>query len=521
MTDGEDLRPGGDGSVAAGPPAEDADGPQPEGAPSGSPAPGTRRRGRPPARGRGRGHPDAAGDAAARHASAPEPGPRAPGTLLRLIGIAMPRAGHQVAGMVLGRLLGERFAHCAFYDTPGCCRRIPCARAARWAQNGAVAFLQKTHDHALKDPLDPAADGLLIQVREPVARALSKYELDLATTGVPHSPSYLRYAMGLEAAYTVGFIRKWCLAPPAQAHLLRYEALVEDPVAAFRGVFDRFGLPASMFDEATVRRAQALRSGDQDQPFRPRAIRQSPHYDPAILGEFQAIVAADAAAIGYRPDPGLARRKGRGDAAPGALTLAFTARAAMLGDDRSGALEAFDRYLALPDAHVLARRHRARLLRQQGDVEAAEAELRIVTEAMPRHAPAWIDLARSQRQRGATTEAVGTLEDCLAASANPVHAAQAILRAFDHPALVAGAQALRPSFPPTREDVVHAFRFILGREPESEAVIEAHRNIPTMAALRETLLRSLEFGQKFSKLLLGDVPAEEAVGELGAEHRAI
>ncbi len=45
----------------------------------------------------------------------------------------------------------------------------------------------------------------------------------------------------------------------------------------------------------------------------------------------------------------------------------------------------------------------------------------------------------------------------------------------------------------TREEVVLAFRLLLGREPESEAAIEGHRHLPGLAALRETIMRSAEY----------------------------
>lgn len=45
----------------------------------------------------------------------------------------------------------------------------------------------------------------------------------------------------------------------------------------------------------------------------------------------------------------------------------------------------------------------------------------------------------------------------------------------------------------TREEVVWAYRFILGREPESEAAIEWHLDLPDLATLRRAFLQSQEF----------------------------
>jgi hypothetical protein len=54
---------------------------------------------------------------------------------------------------------------------------------------------------------------------------------------------------------------------------------------------------------------------------------------------------------------------------------------------------------------------------------------------------------------------------------------------------------------PSREDVLHAFRLILGREPEDERALEAHMLIPTVAELRRVLLTSAEFQGVYRSIL--------------------
>jgi hypothetical protein len=53
---------------------------------------------------------------------------------------------------------------------------------------------------------------------------------------------------------------------------------------------------------------------------------------------------------------------------------------------------------------------------------------------------------------------------------------------------------------PSREDVLHGFRLILGREPEDQQAIDAHMNIPTVSELRRTLLVSSEFQGKYKMM---------------------
>ncbi|WP_217126216.1 hypothetical protein [Hydrogenophilus thiooxidans] len=49
----------------------------------------------------------------------------------------------------------------------------------------------------------------------------------------------------------------------------------------------------------------------------------------------------------------------------------------------------------------------------------------------------------------------------------------------------------------SREEVVCCYRAILGREPESEEVIERHRSAENFAALRTRFLQSPEFLRRF------------------------
>jgi hypothetical protein len=53
---------------------------------------------------------------------------------------------------------------------------------------------------------------------------------------------------------------------------------------------------------------------------------------------------------------------------------------------------------------------------------------------------------------------------------------------------------------PTRDDVLHAFRLILGREPENDSAIDSHLEISTVSALRLALLNSEEFRGKFRSM---------------------
>jgi hypothetical protein len=53
---------------------------------------------------------------------------------------------------------------------------------------------------------------------------------------------------------------------------------------------------------------------------------------------------------------------------------------------------------------------------------------------------------------------------------------------------------------PSREDVLHGFRLILGREPEDENAIRAHMLVPSVGELRQILLNSDEFKGKYQSM---------------------
>ena len=60
--------------------------------------------------------------------------------------------------------------------------------------------------------------------------------------------------------------------------------------------------------------------------------------------------------------------------------------------------------------------------------------------------------------------------------------------------------------PVTRDDVRGAYRLLLGREPENEAVIDGFMHIPDIRALRERFIASREY-------LLGSSPTEHRIGD--------
>jgi len=70
--------------------------------------------------------------------------------------------------------------------------------------------------------------------------------------------------------------------------------------------------------------------------------------------------------------------------------------------------------------------------------------------------------------------------------------------------------------PPTREDIRQGYRFILGREPESEAVIALQMQHVSVASFRSASLRSVEFRDQYRGI---GVYAADARSPYGSEAR--
>ena len=256
----------------------------------------------------------------------------------------MPRAGHHATEMVLRYLLRDAFAYCEHYTVADCCKEFPCARAAAHAAGGARIFMQKSHDHLLADSFAPGFDGALIQVREPVTRALSNYELNLQTVGPPHSLAYQKFWLGMEAAYTDGFFRKWRDDPVRNFLMLRYEDLVSDPAEYFHRMFKTFGIPNVYFGEASIKRQIATSSAGAFK-FEVREPTKSRYYSADAFAAYASIVAPAAALAGYPEIPGAGQRRADPD-----MQLAYKAFSSRNRGDLREALADFDRYLAQPDA---------------------------------------------------------------------------------------------------------------------------------------------------------------------------
>ncbi len=412
--------------------------------------------------------------------------------------------------MVLRGLLETNFAYCEFYSIPECCKRIPCSRTAEFAAAGANVFMQKSHDHELRDPLPNAVGGILVQVREPIARALSNYELDLVHVGPPHNLMYQRFWLGLEAAYTAGFFRKWCASGDPRVLVLTYETLLSDSVRYFDEIFKTFDIPRRFFDPGKILSLQGISSGDRH-VFKKRKLEASPYFDKNNFAIYGHLVAEAAALSGYS----LASTQ-TPTADPGEIELMFQAHAAALNSDLVGSLAWVDRYLELCKDSPYGFHYRARLRRTLGMHEIALEDTRRALELEPSFVSACVVLATAEFAANRPDVALAAIQRCVDSAPDPAKTMGRIqgrlnvspeIAARINATIVVPAQAAavpeKPSGLP-RDVVLMAFQLILGRDPENEVVIAAHQKAPTIPALRRALMGSAEFKEKYRKQFLAD-----------------
>lgn len=97
---------------------------------------------------------------------------------------SLPRSGLHYLKNILGKLFGEHFSFCEWYQEPGCCKQMPCALtgfADHAEKTGDLRIrLTKSHDFELSDPIYETNRYLrrLVLVRDPLYILTSWFTLD-------------------------------------------------------------------------------------------------------------------------------------------------------------------------------------------------------------------------------------------------------------------------------------------------------------------------------------------------------
>jgi tetratricopeptide (TPR) repeat protein len=407
-------------------------------------------------------------------------------------------AGEHLGETMLRAALGDTLRVCDPGADPFCCGAMPCRRAAEFDLAGYALQLRRVTAGA-----DPAkvATPVLVGLREPTLHALAAYGHDLA--GRRHSVELLQSWLSAEAAAAVDFAHRW------QSHaVLRHEKLIAEPRAAFETMSAALGLD---LDDAALDRAVATADACEDRTTQvsPKALDAELHFVRSLFVEFANLLAEEADYLGY---PLWTERK----PTSGPVTTLYRARRARAESDFEAVLAILGPFVAVnpvePDIRAL---FGEALLETGREVEGRRA-LEAALQAQPDFFEGHAILARHAYRLGLLSEARGILREAMARRGGAKWVRGFLSGAkFDAELLREFPGETEPAV--SREAVVAGFTWILGRKPESDAVIEAHRRLHDDDDLRISLLRSQEFREFHGRLAAGEKPYTGACASVGRD----
>lgn len=401
-------------------------------------------------------------------------------------------AGEQLTLGMLRAALGDALRVCEYRLDRSCCKANPCRRWSEFDRAGYRLFLLKSAQGVSLVP-SKAGDPTLVQIREPVLRALASYGRHLDRHGRRHSVELLQSWLSAEAISVVDFHRTW-MADAPRRDVLRFEDLLRAPRENLDAVLSVAGIVA---DDAVLAHAaqENERWTDRMAEVSLRALEADPHFVRSLFAEFMNLLADEADYLGY---PAWTDRK----PAAGPVTTLYRARRSQLDGNFEDVLSTLTPFVAVnavePEIRVMLGEA---LLETGREVEGRRA-LETVFKTQADFFGAHAILARHVYRLGLTTEGRGILREALSRRGGA-----GWVRMFLE---TAGVDAdLLGEFPGQdepaveRDAVVAGFTWILGREPESEAVVEVHRGLHGDDDLRLSLLRSQEFREFYERFEAG------------------
>ena len=383
---------------------------------------------------------------------------------------------------MLRAALGDALRVCEYRLDAGCCHANPCRRWSEFDRAGYRLLLLKSAGGASLPP-PKAGDPALVQIREPTLRALALYGRHLGRQGRRHSIELLQSFLSAEAAGVVDFHRTW-MADAPRRDVLRFEDLLRTPRESFETVLSVAGVAA---DDAALARAAEESDGwaDRTTELSLKALEADPHFVRPLFAEFMNLLADEADYLGY---PAWTDRK----PASGPVTTLYRARRAHLEGNFEEVLSILTPFIAVNVVEPEIRALLGEALLETGREVEGRRALETVFKTQPDFFEGHAILARHAYRLGLTTEGRGILREVLSRRGG-AEWVRAFLEAsgVDSDLLAEFPGNAEP--PIGRDAVVAGFTWILGREPESEGVIDAHRGLHDDDDLRLSLLRSQEF----------------------------
>ena len=393
---------------------------------------------------------------------------------------------------MLRAALSDALRVCEYRLDPSCCRTNPCRRWSEFERAGYRLFVLKSAGGASLAPAK-AGDPTLVQIREPALRALANYGRHLGRHGRRHSVELLQSWLSAEAADIVDFHRTWMSDAPRR-DVLRFEDLLRSPRETLDAVLSAAGVVAEDAALALFHGARE-RWSDRTTEVSLRALEADPHFVRPLFAEFMNLLADEADYLGY---PVWTDRK----PAAGPVTTLYRARRAQRDGNFESVLSALTPFVAVNAAEPEIRVMLGEALLETGREIEGRRALETVFKTQADFFGAHAILARHAYRLGLTTEGRGILREALSQRGGTDWVRNFLETAgVDCDLLGEFPRQDEPAI--ERDAVVAGFIWILGREPESEAVVEVHRGLHDDDDLRLSLLRSLEFREFYERFEAG------------------
>jgi hypothetical protein len=392
-------------------------------------------------------------------------------------------AGRHVFEKLARAVLGDAVRWCAGRGLADCCLQQPCRRATEFDRAGYRLHVQPEPDAA-----EAAGDALIvILTREPTAGALIRYERFLRSNGRKHAVELLEDFLAAEAVRRIAFWRKWLERQPPRSVAVRYEDLVAAPRQTIERIFSAAGV---QYEDRELAACDDVELGATPVVSLAKSVESNPYFVRHCLEEYLNVLAEKASYFGYAPwqEP---------RAASGPVATLFKARQAFVEKNYAEVVSLLTGFIATNpvEQDVRAMLGEA-LLHSEREVEGRRT-IEAILRSDPDYFAGYGILAAHAYDLGLVIEARGYLREAARRGGG------GFVREFLHGSRIdpdLAAEFAAPGEPPIRRDeVIGGYNWLLGREPESEEVIEEHRRLEDVETLRGVLLRSEEFKNFFER----------------------
>jgi hypothetical protein len=342
--------------------------------------------------------------------------------------------------------------------------------------------------------IPPAGGTVILLVEEPTVGAFLAYEEDLRGNQANHSLEHLQNWLARDAVAKVDLWNRFGPASEKSALIVRREDLAASPRKALEGVLAVMGVAALESDIASALYA-AEQAGIAPQPAL-TAIEAEAHFARPAFLEFMNVLVRDAAYMGYQPWHA-------GKVAPGAVATLYDACRAAAEKDYERVAALLTPFVGTHAVDAPVRAMLGEAMMETGRELEGRRAMEIVLRMQPDYLDGYTLLAKHAYDLGLNVEGRGYLREAASRPGGDAH-----VRRFLH--RVNPDARLEAEFPPPaevvdRDSVERGFFWILGRSPETDAVIESHR-LKDDETLRLALLRSDEFRALFEKTEADQVP---------------